>query len=218
MFPRWFFKNASRYDHYPRGKVKVFMGEYAANFMFFGLKPNSYQTALAEAAFITGLERNSDVVAMSSYAPLFSLAEGQQWQQNLINFNPAHVLLTANYYVQKMFSTTVGDHVIEVSGVQPKGVYTSASSTKERLVVKLVYAGKKALSVHLSLVGILDGNVQVEYLQSDDLEAANGLTFHGEPQYIVQPQTMEVPVKDGRLELELKPYCVYVLQASRGKR
>jgi alpha-N-arabinofuranosidase len=164
------------------------------------------------------LERNSDVVAMSSYAPLFSLAEGQQWQHNLINFNPAHVLLTANYFVQKMFSTTVGDQVVEVSGAQPKGVYTSASSTRERLVIKLVYAGKKELSVHFSLVGIPDGSVQVEYLQSDDLEAANGLTFDGVPHYSVQPQTMEVPVKDGRLELELKPYSVYVLQAWRGKR
>jgi alpha-N-arabinofuranosidase len=218
MFPRWFFKNAARYDNYSRGDAKVFMGEYAANFMVFGLKPNSYETALAEAAFMTGLERNSDVVAMSSYAPLFSLAEGQQWQHNLINFNPAHMLLTANYFVQKMFSTTVGDQVVEVSGAQPKGVYTSATSTRERLVIKLVYAGKKALSVHLSLVGIPDGSVQVEYLQSDDLEAANGLTFDGVPHYSVQPQIMEVPVKDGRLELELKPYSVYVLQAWRGKR
>jgi hypothetical protein len=55
-------------------------------------------------------------------------------------------------------------------------------------------------------------------MQSDDLEAANALTFHGVPQYIVQPQTMELLVKDGRLDLELKPYSVYVLQARRGKR
>lgn len=215
MFPRWFYKNAARYDDYPRGEAQVFMGEYAANFMFFGLKPNCYETALADAAFLTGLERNSDVVAMSSYAPLFSLAEGQQWHHNLVNFNPAHVLLTTNYYVQKMFSTTVGDKVIEVSGSLPKGVYTSATSTREHVVVRLVNAGKAPLNARLALKGVADGDVQVNFLQSDDLKAANGLSFHGEPQYVLQPQEMRVPLKDNILNLELKPYGVYTLQAQR---
>jgi alpha-N-arabinofuranosidase len=93
QFPRWFLKNQRRYDNYSREGAKAYMGEYAANFIIFGLKPNCYKTALAEAAFLTGLERNSDVVAMSSYSELFSLSEGEQWKQNLINFNPAHVKL-----------------------------------------------------------------------------------------------------------------------------
>ena len=92
QFPEWFLKNDHRYDGYSRDEAKVFVGEYAANFPAFGLKPNCYKTALAEAAFLTGLERNLEIVVMSSTSPLFCLVRPASGPHNLINFNPAHVL------------------------------------------------------------------------------------------------------------------------------
>ena len=217
--PKWFLKEHQRYDNYRRDSAKVYMGEYAANFPMniplLSLKPNCYQTALAEAAFLTGLERNSDVVAMSSYAPLFSLCDGEQWAHNLINFNPAHVLLTANYFVQKMFSTTVGEKVVVVQGNLPEGVFASATVTKDRLIVKLVNTNQETIQAQIHLAGIPDGKAQVEFLQSDDPNAANGMTFHGIPEYQVLPKAMEFPVKNYCATLDLKPHGFYVLMVNR---
>jgi len=217
--PSWFIQGYQRYDAYPREGAKVYMGEYAANFPMnmplLSVQPNSYQTALAEAVFLAGLERNSDVVAMSSYAPLFSLAEGEQWAHNLINFNPAQVLLTANYFIQKMYSTTVGDRVVEMQGDLPSGVYGSATVTEDQLILKLVNTNSQSLQGNLHLEDIPDGKGQVEYLQSEDLNAANALTFKGTPEYVVQPSQKELVVKNGIATLELKPNGFYVLIVKR---
>lgn len=217
--PSWFIQGYRRYDAYPRDGAKVYMGEYAANFPMnmplMSVKPNSYQTALAEAVFLAGLERNSDVVAMSSYAPLLSLAEGEQWAHNLINFNPANVMLTANYFVQKMYSTTVGDKVVEMQGDLPSGVYGSATATEDQLIIKLVNTNAQSIQANLHLEGIPDGNAQVNYLQSDDMNAANALTFNGTPEYVVQPFENELIVKNSTATLALKPNGFYVLIVKR---
>ncbi len=195
------------------------MGEYAANFPMnmplMSVKPNSYQTALAEAVFLAGLERNSDVVAMSSYAPLFSLADGQQWAHNMINFNPAQVLLTANYFVQKMYSTTVGNKVVAMQGDLPSGIYTSATATQDRLVIKLVNTNAQGTQVKLRLEGIPDGKAQVMVLQSDDLKVANAMTFNGNPEYVMKPANMELTVQSCIAILDLKPYGFYVVILKR---
>lgn len=217
--PSWFIQGYQRYDGYPRGGAKVYMGEYAANFPMnmplMSAKPNSYQTALAEAVFLAGLERNSDVVAMSSYAPLFSLVDGEQWAHNLINFNPAQVLLTANYFVQKMYSATVGEKVVEMQGEMPSGVYGSATTTEDQLILKLVNTNSMGIQANLHLEGILDGKAQVESLQSEDPNAANNLTFTGSPDYVVQPLQNELVVKNNTALLDLKPNGFYVLIARR---
>lgn len=83
----WVLSQLHRYDDYPRGTAQVFLGEYAANDLSIPHKPNTFGSALAEAAFLTGIERNSDVVAMTSYAPLFSMVDGAHWNHNLIWFN-----------------------------------------------------------------------------------------------------------------------------------
>jgi alpha-L-arabinofuranosidase len=217
--PSWFIQGYSRYDSYPREGAKVYMGEYAANFPMnmplISVKPNSYKTAMAEAVFLAGLERNSDVVAMSSYAPLFSLVDGEQWVHNLINFNPAQVMLTTNYFVQKMYSSTVGDRVVEIQGEMPSGVYGSATATEGQLILKLINTNSLGIQVNLHLEGIPDGKAQVEYLQSEDLNAANELTFTGTPKYLVQPFQKELIVKSGAARLELKPNGFYVLIVKR---
>jgi alpha-L-arabinofuranosidase len=114
--PDWFLRSATRFDDYNRNGPKVFMGEYAAQSIDICSPDNrnNLRCALAEAAFMTGLERNSDVVVMSSYAPLFGHEEAWQWRPNLIWFDNLASYATPNYYVQQLFSQNRGDVVLPV--------------------------------------------------------------------------------------------------------
>lgn len=115
--PEWFMKNADRYDKYDRKGPKVFAGEYAAQSVNV-VSPdnkNSWLTALSEAAFMTGLERNAEVVVMTSYAPLFAHADGWQWTPDLIWFNNLESYATPNYYVQKLFSNNAGTDLLSIT-------------------------------------------------------------------------------------------------------
>lgn len=103
--PEWFFSNTNRYDSYERNTTKVFLGEYAA-------KSNTLKAALAEAAFMTALERNGDVVEMACYAPLFGNTR-TQWVPDMIWLDNNSVFGSINYYVQKMFSTNVGSTLLD---------------------------------------------------------------------------------------------------------
>ena len=97
--PSWFLSNTKRYDAYDRGtQAQVFLGEYAA-------QSNTLYAALAEAAYMTGLERNSDIVRMACYAPLFANSKANQWTPDLIWFNSSEVFGSVNYYVQKYLQT-----------------------------------------------------------------------------------------------------------------
>lgn len=112
--PEWFLKNAYRYDSYDRKGTEVFLGEYAA-------KSNSLKAAIAEAAYMTALERNSDIVKMAAYAPLFGNTLSSQWKPDMIWFNNSNVYGSVNYYVQKMFANNKGDYLLESSLVDVKG-------------------------------------------------------------------------------------------------
>ncbi len=102
----WFYNNTHRYDEYDRNmQAAVFLGEYAA-------KSNSMNAALAEAAFMTGLERNADIVKMACYAPLFGNSTLSQWTPDMIFFSNHSLNLTANYYVQKLFANNVGVNIL----------------------------------------------------------------------------------------------------------
>jgi alpha-L-arabinofuranosidase len=114
--PVWFLANTHRYDNYDRNGPKVFMGEYAAQSVAI-VSPknrNDLECALAEAAYLTGLERNADVVRMASYAPLFANVDAWQWTPNLIWCDNLRVYGTPNYYVQQLFSRNRGDVVLPV--------------------------------------------------------------------------------------------------------
>jgi alpha-L-arabinofuranosidase len=100
--PRWFFENGDRYDNYDRNGPKIFVGEYAAQDG--SAHRNNLRAALAEAAYMTSLWKNSDEVLMASYAPLFAKVGHDQWHPDLIWFDNARVLLTPNYYVQQQFA------------------------------------------------------------------------------------------------------------------
>ncbi|GGM00469.1 alpha-N-arabinofuranosidase [Streptomyces fumigatiscleroticus] len=103
--PQWFLANNDRYDSYDRSGPKVFLGEYAS-------QGNAWSNALSEAAYMTGLERNADVVKLASYAPLFSNEDYVQWKPDLIWFNNHASWGSANYEVQKLFMNNTGDRVV----------------------------------------------------------------------------------------------------------
>ena len=104
--PDWFLANTDRYDTYDREGPDVFIGEYAS-------RGNRFYNALAEAAYLTGVERNSDVVKMASYAPLLANEDYVQWRDaNMIYFDNDEAWGTTNYYVQRLFSNNRGDQVV----------------------------------------------------------------------------------------------------------
>lgn len=179
MPPEWFMKNADRYDSYDRKGIKVFAGEYAAHSKeaIKSESRNSWLSALAEAAFMTGLERNADVVNMASYAPLLAHVEAWQWRPDLIWFDNLKVVGTPNYYVQKMFSTHRGTNVIPaLSGGKPligtDSLYASAviDRSDSKIYIKLVNTSVSAKSVKINLEGAsFLKNGEMETLKSEGL-------------------------------------------------
>ncbi|MCY2988589.1 MAG: DUF1080 domain-containing protein [Planctomycetota bacterium] len=114
--PEFFITNAHKYDTYDRKKFKIYVGEYAVTV---NCGKGNLRGALGEAAFMTGMERNSDVVVMASYAPLFSNVDYKRWNPDLINFDSARAYGTPSYHVQKMFSEARGDVVLPVDLKSP---------------------------------------------------------------------------------------------------
>ncbi|MCS7309428.1 MAG: carbohydrate binding domain-containing protein, partial [Armatimonadetes bacterium] len=121
----WFITQANRYDRYDRNGPRIFVGEYAVTV---GAGTGNLRAALGEAAFMTGLERNGDLVIMASYAPLFVNTNARQWNPDLIVFDSARVYGTPSYYVQQLFSRYRGTHVLPlkleapaISVTEPRG-------------------------------------------------------------------------------------------------
>jgi alpha-L-arabinofuranosidase len=165
--PDWFLKNTHRYDNYKRNGPRVFMGEYAAQSdRTVSVKNrNNLDCAIAEAAYLTGLERNADVVAMASYAPLFAHTDAWQWTPDLIWVNNLEVLATPSYYVQQLFSRNRGDRVLPTRvqrlaepGSVPKGHDALfASATREdatgEIILKVVNAADVIIDTEIRLDG-----------------------------------------------------------------
>ncbi|HEX2935086.1 MAG TPA: alpha-L-arabinofuranosidase C-terminal domain-containing protein [Bacteroidales bacterium] len=158
--PEWFLKNATRYDSYDRNTYKIFAGEYAAQSVA-TCSPdnkNNWKCAMSEAAFMTGLERNADVVNMCSYAPLFAHVEGWQWTPDLIWFDNLKSIGSANYYVQKLFSNNKGTDLLSISQnakplVGDNGLYASAvwDANTNEVVLKLVNSNEQQLTQNFNL-------------------------------------------------------------------
>ena len=140
--PQWMTGNTHFYDAYPR-EIPVFAGEYAAHEENNVKTParNTLRSAVAEAAFLTGIERNSDVVVMASYAPLLAREGYAQWSPDLIWFNDTAVCRTPNYYVQQFFSLYTGEEELEVDDYEEeekRGIFVSASRKGKQFFLKLV--------------------------------------------------------------------------------
>ncbi len=159
MNPEWFLNNSGRYDHYDRSGPKVFAGEYAAQTKGTTSPDNrnNWQGALAEAAFMTGLERNGDVVQMASYAPLLASVDAWQWKPDLIWFDNLRSYGTPNYYVQQIFSRNVGTRVVPVTPQAEGGLYTVASLDERthELIVTAINTTAEARAAQIRLEGLL---------------------------------------------------------------
>lgn len=217
--PDWFLKNAQRYDSYDRNGPKIFAGEYAAQSKAIASAENSnnWQCALSEAAFMTGLERNADVVHMASYAPLFAHAEGWQWTPDLIWFNNLQSYGTPNYYVQKLFSVNRGTHVVPMAlnselVAGQHGLYANASidSVNKEVIIKIANTSATAQESEFTIDGVkkLAATATVDVMKSDNLQQAN--TF-GQPA-IVSPQQLTYKLKGKKLPLTLAPYSFQVIK------
>ncbi len=201
----WFLRNTQRYDRYPR-TTEVFLGEFAAHEKAQGAKrPNNLYSALCEAAYMTGIERNGDIVRMCCYAPLFARDGMQQWTPDLIWFNAREVLKTPNYYVQRMFANTLGDRLVD-SACDGQKLYHVVTRTDQALYVKLVSLSSEAKEIELSLGNVPDGVGHIQCL-SGQPKAVN--TF-ASPDTLV-PVESECGIEGGQAMITLPPYSVTVL-------
>jgi alpha-N-arabinofuranosidase len=218
MAPQWFRENSGRYDDYSRTGPKVFAGEYAAQSVGIASPDNrnNWECALSEAAFITGLERNSDVVRMSSYAPLFGHVDAWQWTPNMIWFDNLRSYGTPNYYVQKMFSVNKGTRrlAVSVDGSPKNGqgeLYTSAALDEGagEVIVKLVNTGSGSKEVHINLAGGRVGRAGTAFvLQSGDLKVENSLDHPTK----LAPVERPLPLSGSEFSYSLLPRSFTVLR------
>jgi alpha-L-arabinofuranosidase len=149
--PGWFIHNQDYYDRYDRSKSKVYLGEYAAHLPG---RPNNIETALSEALYLTAVERNADVVTMTSYAPLLAKEGFTQWNPDLIYFNNEEVHPTVGYYVQKLYGNNAGDSYI------PSEVKLSDNSeaVRKRVAISVV-KDSKTNDIIVKLVNLLPAEV-----------------------------------------------------------
>ena len=217
--PEWFLQNAKRYDNYPRTGSKIFGGEYAAQSdkTVSVNNKNNWQTALAEAAFMTGLERNADVVVMASYAPLFAHIDGWQWTPDLIWVDNLQSYGTPNYQVQKLFSLNKGTNVVPVLSnndviAGQDSLYASAVLDKRtnEVIIKVVNASGKEQNRDVVIDGIskLDPKATVTVLKGDNLDDVNSFAAPNK----VAPVNQVINVNGNKISLQVAPWSFNVIR------
>lgn len=180
----WFLSHGLRYEGYDRKGPKVFAGEYACHGK--GKKWNHFETSLYEAAFMTDLERNADVVNMATYAPLFAHVDGWQWRPDMIWYDNTRMFKSVSYYVQQMYACNKGTNVLpltmngkSVAGQEGQdGLFASAVVDKKKgeIIVKVANTSDKAQDVTLNLNGLKGSrSATATTLQSDNMDAENTL-------------------------------------------
>ena len=215
----WFLTQGMRYDSYDRKGPKVFAGEYACHGR--GKKYNHFNASLMEAAFMTNIERNADIVHMATYAPLFAHVEGWQWRPDLIWYDNLRSVRTCSYYVQQLYSHNKGTHVVPltmdkkpVAGQEGQdGLFASAvwdNDTKE-YIVKVINTSDKAQPVTLEFAGmkkketLADGKCIT--FHSDQLETDNTVDNPN----VVLPKESAVSIEGKVLNAEIgaKTFVIY---------
>lgn len=180
----WFLSHGLRYEGYDRKGPKVFAGEYACHGK--GKKWNHFETSLYEAAFMTDLERNADVVDMATYAPLFAHVDGWQWRPDMIWYDNTRMFKSVSYYVQQMYACNKGTNVLpltmngkSVAGQEGQdGLFASAVVDKKKgeIIVKVANTSDKAQDVTFNLNGLKGSrSATATTLQSDNMDAENTL-------------------------------------------
>lgn len=217
--PEWFLQNAARYDNYDRNGSKIFAGEYAAQSdkTVSVENKNNLRTAIAEAAFLTGIERNADVVVMASYAPLFAHVDGWQWTPDLIWVDNLRSYGSANYQVQKLYSTNKGTHIVPaLSGSKPlsgqDSLYASAVIDKNtnEVIIKIVNSSANEKATCLAFEGVkkITSQATVTVLTGESLEKMNSLDVP----LAVSPVTNQMTIKGKKTDITVAPYSFTVFR------
>lgn len=214
--PNWFLSNARRYDNYDRKGPKVFAGEYACHD---GRdKHNTFYSALCEAAFMTGLERNADVVHLATYAPLFAHIDAWQWRPDMIWYDNLRSVKSANYYVQQLYSTHAGTHVWDAISngktlAGEEGIYASVvrDSKSNQIILKVANTQKekKAVKINLSSIKASISNQATHILFKSELGNEN--TLENPNLAVPVQQQIEIANKVLATEINSESFNIYIL-------
>ncbi|NDW12683.1 alpha-L-arabinofuranosidase [Bacteroides sp. 214] len=220
----WFLTQGARYDNYDRKGPKVFAGEYACHGK--GKKYNHFHAALLEAAFMTGMERNADIVHMATYAPLFAHVEGWQWRPDMIWFDNLNCVKTASYYVQQLYAHNAGTNVLKlnmagknVTGAEGQnGLFASAvwDRNKNTYIIKVANTSDVDQPITLNFAGLGKKDVLIDgvciTLQSTNPDNDNTLAS---PQNIL-PQETKVVIEQHLFNTILKAQTFAVYKFKKG--
>jgi len=205
------FELVRHYDQIDRKGPKIFVGEWATRE---GSPTPNFGAALGDAAFLTGLERNSDLIVMAAYAPLFVNVNpgGMQWSSDLIGYDALNSYGSPSYYAQVMFSSCLGDHIVasELSGAGNKFFYSVTSTANSKACLKLVNVASTPQSIAIKLTGLGSGTrtAAVDTLRANTTWATNSTS---DPNRIV-PVRSKLNFAGERIEHTLPPYSIQVVQ------
>lgn len=213
------FRTTNRYDNYERSGAKVFVGGYAPKSNGVGTiqtKSNIW-AAVENAAYLTGIERNADVVSMISYAPTLAKINAQCWDVNMIWFDSQNVVLTPDYYIQMLFANNYGTNYLNTDfDMTAEGVYQCSTVDTENQViyVKLVNSTNKAHRFDINLTGFANANnPSVQYMSENFKAACNEIN---EPLH-VSPEEMSLTISDNTVKYEANSYSVSVIRIPYGE-
>lgn len=210
----------NRYDSYDRDGAKVFVGEYAATSPGIGTiqtKSNMLE-AIEEAAYMTGFERNSDIVAMTAYAPTFAKINSQNWAVNMIWFDSQKTVLTPSYFTQMLYANNIGTNYVDASFAGDIPVTELAQSVtvneeEQAIYIKLVNSSGSERAVDLNLSGF--GNINYasnQYICADYKSACNEINT----EYYVAPQEEQLAVNGETVTVNTGKYSVNVIRIAYG--
>ncbi len=216
----WFLAQGARYDNYDRKGPKVFAGEYACHAS--GKKWNHFYASLLEAAFMTTIERNADIVHMATYAPLFAHVEGWQWRPDLIWYDNLNSMRTVSWHVQQLYSQYKGQNALaltmngaNVTGAEGQnGLFASAVLDGDKVYVKVINTSDTPQEIALNFTGLKKKEtvkgVECIKLTSDKLYEDNSLEL---PENIV-PAKSSFNEEGPLMSATIEPYCftIYVIQ------
>lgn len=218
----WFISQGKRYNTYDRKGPKVFAGEYACHVP--GKKWNHFRASLLEAAFMTGLERNADIVRMATYAPLLAHIEGWQWRPDLIWFDNLSVMKTCSYYVQQLYATNKGTHALKLTmdgnivcgDKGQNGLFASAvwDENSKTYIVKVVNTSDNKQDIKIAFKGLkkkLQSKVECILFSSEEMEAENTL----ENPDLIKPKKSDFSLEKDLISDTLSPmsFIIYKLTA-----
>jgi len=200
--PGWMIYNQDFYDNYDRNKPKVYLGEYAAHLPG---RPNNLETALAEALHLCNVERNGDIVVMTSYAPLLAKEKHAQWNPDLIYFNNTEIKPTVGYYVQQLFGQNAGDEYIPT--------FTEISAKDEKVRARIVHSIVKNYEkgeIIIKLVNLLpvEAIVNFQNLNISDIKIEKTVLTGKPDSKTVKPVSETINLQENNISLPAYSFTI----------